>query len=127
MFKVAISHSLTSHMPEAAAALEANALRQLDGAAPVAALLFSTWGLDYPVLLAQLAQWLPGCPLIQRMNEQARATPLPGERCEAMPRRGEPCQAPAGVNDRCKLHGGKSTGARTPEERRKFTGMSELL
>jgi len=64
MFKVAISHSLTSHMPEAAASLTANALRQLDGAAPVAALLFSTWGLDHPVLLSHLAQRLPGCPLV---------------------------------------------------------------
>jgi len=60
--------------------------------------------------------------LIQRMNAQARDTPLPGERCEAMTRRGEPCQAPAGVNGRCKLHGGKSTGARTPEGRRKVYG-----
>jgi hypothetical protein len=60
--------------------------------------------------------------LIQRMNAQARDTPLPGECCEAMTRRGEPCQAPAGVNGRCKLHGGKSTGARTPEGRRKVYG-----
>jgi hypothetical protein len=28
---------------------------------------------------------------------------------------GKPCQAPPRANGRCKLHGGKSTGPRTPE------------
>jgi len=32
-------------------------------------------------------------------------------RCEAKTRRGTPCQCPAMVNGRCRLHGGKSTGA----------------
>ena len=36
-------------------------------------------------------------------------------RCGAKNRRGTPCQAPAMRNGRCRLHGGKSTGPRTPE------------
>ena len=37
-------------------------------------------------------------------------------RCGARRKRdGEPCQAPALANGRCKLHGGLSTGPRTPE------------
>ena len=36
-------------------------------------------------------------------------------RCEARNRRGTPCQAPAMRNGRCRFHGGKSTGPRTPE------------
>lgn len=38
-------------------------------------------------------------------------------RCGAKTRRGTPCQAPAMPNGRCRLHGGKSTGAKTPEGR----------
>ena len=39
-----------------------------------------------------------------------------GERCGAKTRRGTECQRPAYKrNGRCGLHGGKSTGARTPE------------
>ena len=40
----------------------------------------------------------------------------PGHRCGAKTRAGTPCQNPA-IKDRsrCKLHGGKSTGPRTPE------------
>ena len=39
-----------------------------------------------------------------------------GERCDAKTRRGTACQRPAYKhNGRCGLHGGKSTGARTPE------------
>ena len=36
-------------------------------------------------------------------------------RCEAKTRRGTPCQCPAMANGRCRLHGGKSTGAKTIE------------
>ena len=32
-------------------------------------------------------------------------------RCGAKTRKGTPCQAPAMANGRCRLHGGKSTGA----------------
>ena len=40
----------------------------------------------------------------------------PGERCGAKTRRGTECQRPAYKrNSRCGLHGGKSTGARTPK------------
>ena len=40
----------------------------------------------------------------------------PGERCGAKCKRtGKPCQAPAMSNGRCRLHGGKSTGPKTPE------------
>jgi hypothetical protein len=36
-------------------------------------------------------------------------------RCLARTRKGTPCKAPAMKNGRCKLHGGKSTGPKTPE------------
>lgn len=32
-------------------------------------------------------------------------------RCGARTRKGTPCQAPAMANGRCRMHGGKSTGA----------------
>src|SRR5262249_31246520 len=41
---------------------------------------------------------------------------LPAPRCGARSKRtGRPCQGAAMPNGRCKLHGGKSTGPRTPE------------
>lgn len=40
----------------------------------------------------------------------ARAAP----RCGARTRAGCPCAGPGMANGRCRLHGGKSTGARTP-------------
>jgi hypothetical protein len=42
----------------------------------------------------------------------ANAAPRCGARSK---RTGKPCQAAAMPNGRCKLHGGKSTGPRTPE------------
>jgi hypothetical protein len=36
-------------------------------------------------------------------------------RCGAKNRKGTPCQCPAMKNGRCRLHGGLSTGPRTPE------------
>ena len=36
-------------------------------------------------------------------------------RCGAKTRRGTPCQCPAMPNGRCRLHGGLSTGPKTPE------------
>lgn len=36
-------------------------------------------------------------------------------RCGAKTRRGTRCQGPAMPNGRCRMHGGKSTGPRTPE------------
>ena len=45
-----------------------------------------------------------------------------GERCGAKTRRGTECQRPAYKrNGRCALHGGKSTGARTPEGLRRIS------
>jgi hypothetical protein len=49
--------------------------------------------------------------LLSRL-EQARAAPRCGAKGK---RRGEPCKAPAMPNGRCRFHGGKSTGPRTPE------------
>jgi len=37
------------------------------------------------------------------------------KKCLAKTRKNRPCQAPAMKNGRCKMHGGKSTGARTKE------------
>lgn len=56
----------------------------------------------------------------KHISELGRATRFgaswPGERCGAKTRRGTECQRPAFKNNgRCELHGGKSTGARTPE------------
>ena len=56
----------------------------------------------------------------QKLIEAGKATRLgahwPGQRCFAKTRQGMPCQNPAirGPN-RCRMHGGKSTGPRTPE------------
>jgi hypothetical protein len=36
-------------------------------------------------------------------------------RCGAKTRRGIPCKGPAMANGRCRMHGGASTGPRTPE------------
>ena len=58
--------------------------------------------------------------LTKCISERGRATRFgpkwQGERCGAKTRRGTACQRPAYKrNGRCGLHGGKSTGARTPE------------
>ena len=60
------------------------------------------------------------------ISELGRATRFgpewPGERCGAKTRRGTECQRPAYKrNGRCPLHGGKSTGARTPEGLRRIS------
>lgn len=44
---------------------------------------------------------------------------LSSPRCGAKTRKGTPCRAPAMPNGRCKLHGGKSTGPKTEEGRRR--------
>ena len=64
MFKVAIAHSLTASIDAVASSLVHTAMRQLDGQIANAALLFSSFGLDHQTLLDQLAQLLPGCPLV---------------------------------------------------------------
>lgn len=40
---------------------------------------------------------------------------MKASRCGAKTRKGTPCRAPAMKNGRCRLHGGKSTGPKTPE------------
>lgn len=40
---------------------------------------------------------------------------LNAPRCGAKTRKGTPCKAPAMANGRCRMHGGKSTGPKTPE------------
>ena len=51
--------------------------------------------------------------LLKNGNQQGN--PMNAPRCGAKTRRGTPCKAPAMVNGRCRMHGGKSTGPRTPE------------
>ena len=58
--------------------------------------------------------------LTKCISERGRATRFgpswPGERCGVKTRRGTECRRPAhSHNKRCSLHGGRSTGARTPE------------
>ena len=49
----------------------------------------------------------------------------PGQRCGAKTRRGTQCQRPARkVNGRCRLHGGRSTGAKTQEGRAKIAAAN---
>src|SRR5262245_24533063 len=61
-----------------------------------------------------------------RLDALAKANAAP--RCGARSKRtGKPCRAAAMPNGRCKVHGGKSTGPRTPEglERSKRANWSE--
>ena len=46
-------------------------------------------------------------------------------RCGAKTRKGTPCLCPAMKNGRCRLHGGKSTGPKTPEGRKRI-GQAHL-
>ena len=48
-------------------------------------------------------------------NGNAGGDPNTAPRCGAKTRGGTPCAAPAMANGRCRMHGGKSTGPRTPE------------
>ena len=57
---------------------------------------------DNPV--HRLPDWRTTLPL-------AQASP----RCGAKTRSGTPCRSPAMPNGRCRMHGGRSTGPRTPE------------
>ena len=48
----------------------------------------------------------------------------PGLRCGAKTRSGAPCKNPAiAGKQRCRLHGGRSTGAKTPEGRAKLRAL----
>lgn len=46
------------------------------------------------------------------------------KKCLAKTRQSKPCQAPAMKNGRCKMHGGKSTGAKTKEGLEKIKKVS---
>jgi len=48
-------------------------------------------------------------------NENPPGDFMKAPRCGAKTRGGTLCQAPAMKNGRCRLHGGKSTGPKTPE------------
>jgi hypothetical protein len=52
-----------------------------------------------------------GCLLSGNRSGDPRLSP----RCGARNRAGHPCRAPAMKNGRCRSHGGKSTGPKTPE------------
>ena len=57
---------------------------------------------------------------LQKLIEAGKATRLgahwPGQRCFAKTRQGTPCRNPVVTDrNRCRMHGGKSTGPRTPE------------
>ena len=53
-------------------------------------------------------------PLLLK-NNNPQGDPSTAPRCGAKTRKGTPCKAPAMKNGRCRMHGGKSTGPRTPE------------
>ncbi|MHC4791888.1 MAG: HGGxSTG domain-containing protein [Planctomycetota bacterium] len=48
-------------------------------------------------------------------NGNPQGNPMNAPRCGAKTRKATPCRAPAMANGRCRMHGGKSTGPRTPE------------
>ena len=48
-------------------------------------------------------------------NNNPPGDPSSAPRCGAKTRKGVSCRAPAMANGRCRMHGGKSTGPRTPE------------
>jgi len=50
-------------------------------------------------------------------NGNPRGNPNAAPRCGAKTRAGCPCKSPAMRNGRCRMHGGASTGPRTPEGR----------
>jgi hypothetical protein len=56
---------------------------------------------------------LPGRGFIKHGNRPGNPDNAP--RCGARTRSGTPCRGPAMPNGRCRMHGGPSTGPRTPE------------
>jgi hypothetical protein len=56
---------------------------------------------------------LPGRGFLKHGNRTGNPDNAP--RCGARTRSGAPCKGPAMPNGRCRMHGGLSTGARTPE------------
>jgi hypothetical protein len=62
---------------------------------------------------APQAQRLPGRGWLKHGGTPGNWDSAP--RCGAKTRKGTPCQSAAMPNGRCRMHGGMSTGARTPE------------
>jgi hypothetical protein len=56
-------------------------------------------------------------PVLKNGNRQGNPNAAP--RCKAKTRKGTECMAPAMPNGRCRFHGGKSTGPKTTEGRKK--------
>ena len=54
-------------------------------------------------------------------NGNPRGNPNLAPRCGARTRSGNPCRAPAMANGRCRMHGGRCTGPRTPEGMARMT------
>jgi len=52
-------------------------------------------------------------------NNNPPGDPSKAPRCGAKTRQKTSCRAPAMSNGRCRMHGGKSTGPKTPEGRKK--------
>ncbi len=71
---------------------------------------------------------------MHRENPETRTGPLRNgnplgnpnlaPRCGAKTHTGNPCQAPAMSNGRCRMHGGASTGPRTPEGRARISAAN---
>jgi hypothetical protein len=58
----------------------------------------------------------PVPPVGNRLRHGVRGgDPRTAPRCGARTRDGAPCKGPGMSNGRCRMHGGKSTGPRTPE------------
>jgi hypothetical protein len=57
-------------------------------------------------------------------NGNPRGNPNLAPRCGAKTRTGCPCQSPAMNNGRCRMHGGASTGPRTPEGRARISAAN---
>jgi hypothetical protein len=56
--------------------------------------------------------------IVNAINKHYRSQPQLGETCGAKTRKGTPCKCKALRNGRCKLHGGMSTGPKTPAGKR---------
>jgi len=58
-------------------------------------------------------------PCAKHKNSQKTSNPpwsfMKAPRCGAKTRKGTPCMSPSMKNGRCRMHGGKSTGPKTPE------------
>jgi hypothetical protein len=88
------------------------------------------------VLPAAVARLLPRPRDTVRRAPGDVVTPKPGRpRCGAKTRQGTPCQAPPvwdhrhdrPRNGRCRLHGGLSTGPKTPEGKRRVRELMRII